>query len=153
MPQGIGRKGKTPQAFSPSMISATLPLSLPLSLSLSPTDLGPVAFLNLYEYENCTTFYETHSTPYRQQPVFLISGIAVCKSSATRRFLWLHQHFHSHSHSSYLTLFSFHHLIKTQKVGKEFFHDPNLGSADSGKVQKKMTWTPTADKKGMSRLA
>lgn len=33
-------------------------------------------------------------------------------------------------------------------VGKEFLHDPNLGTTEAGKLTKRMKWTITQDSKG-----
>ena len=40
-------------------------------------------------------------------------------------------------------------LSLDKNVGKEFFHDPNLGSPESGVTTKVMKWTPTQDGNGM----
>lgn len=40
-------------------------------------------------------------------------------------------------------------LAMDQSKGVEFFHDPNMGDAEAGKVTKKLKLTPTMDMKGM----
>ena len=39
-------------------------------------------------------------------------------------------------------------LTMDNKVGLEFFHDPNLGTNDQGRITKQMKWTPTPDGRG-----
>jgi hypothetical protein len=40
-------------------------------------------------------------------------------------------------------------LVMDNTVGKDFFHDPNLGSNDKGNVVKTLRWSPTQDGNGM----
>ena len=39
-------------------------------------------------------------------------------------------------------------LAMNPSVGKEFLHDPNLGTAEAGKLTKRMKWSITQDSKG-----
>lgn len=44
-------------------------------------------------------------------------------------------------------------LVMDVSEGKEFFHDPNMGSRDAGLLTKKMKWAPLTDGNGRNILS